>query len=105
MIDPGITSALLDGIVHEASISIVNVLMYETDATTVPLAMQARITQLASEGGKRRTWPAIEQPLDHHLYGPWPIQCCFTCLPPRLSICTATYHATLPLSHDGVQPA
>ena len=56
----------------------------ETNATTVPLAIQARITQMASEGSKGRTWPAVEQQLDYHLYGPLPIQCCFTCLQPRL---------------------
>ena len=35
MIDLGITSALLDGNGHEASITIVNVLVYKMDATTV----------------------------------------------------------------------
>ena len=35
MIDLGITSALLDGNGHEASITIVNALVYKTDATTV----------------------------------------------------------------------
>ena len=45
-------------------------------ATTPAMIMQARITQLASEGGKHaRTWPVLEQQLDHHLPMLWQISC------------------------------
>ena len=64
----GLPVALLDAIV-QASRNKRYILMYEMDAALVSLAMQAQVTQLASESGQRRTWLAIEQQLDQHLLG------------------------------------
>ena len=57
MIDLGITSALLDGNGHEASITIVNVLVYETDATTVSTG-NASTNHPSGERG----WQTCEEP-------------------------------------------
>ena len=66
--------------------------------------MQARITQLASEGGKRaRAWPVLEQPLDHHLH----VSRYNAHLNINRNVClnvlTHTMHAALLFSRNGVQ--
>ena len=59
MSDLGITSAPLDGNGHEASITIVNVLVYETDATTVSTGNASTNHPIGERGWQRKNPPCM----------------------------------------------